>query len=67
MHYVHYCRPDQNKDHHDTRLCVVVNVVYIPKVYIPNYYRGVIDFFKIKYQIQNAQDRRSGEKSNSRI
>ena len=30
------------KIHQDTRLCVVVNVVYLTKLYIPHYYRGVI-------------------------
>ena len=28
--------------HQDTRLCVVVNVLYLKKVYIPHYYHGVI-------------------------
>ena len=26
----------------DTRLCVVANVAYLPKIYIPHYYHGVI-------------------------
>ena len=30
------------KGYHDTTSCVVVNVVYPPKVYIPHYYHGVI-------------------------
>ena len=34
--------PQLKKYHQDTRLCVVANVTYMPKVYIPNYYHGVI-------------------------
>ena len=34
--------PHLKKNHQDTRSCVVVNVVYIPEVYIPHYYYGVI-------------------------
>ena len=33
--------PQQNKSQHNTRSYVVVNVVYLPKVYIPHYYHGV--------------------------
>ena len=44
---------------------MVVNVVYLSKLYIPHYYHGVIGIFKkLKYQIQNSQNRRSGGKSN---
>ena len=38
LHYVHYCHPH----YQDTRLCVVVSVVYLKKVYINNYYHGMI-------------------------
>ena len=34
--------PQQKKSQHNTRSYVVVNVVYIPKVYIPHYYYVVI-------------------------
>ena len=34
--------PQLKEIHQDTRLCMVVNVVYIPKLYIPHYYHGVI-------------------------
>ena len=34
--------PQLKECHQDTRLCVVVNVVYLPKVCIHNYYHGVI-------------------------
>ena len=30
------------KIHQDTRSCVVVSVISLPKVYIPHYYHGVI-------------------------
>ena len=42
-----------------------MNVVYLPKLYIPHYFHGVISIYKIKYQRQNAQNIRSGEKLNS--
>ena len=45
LHYIHYLQPIK-KCHQDKRLCVVVNVVYIPKLYIPHYYHGVISIFK---------------------
>ena len=32
----------KTKCRQDTRLCVVVNVAYLPKVYIHHYYHGVI-------------------------
>ena len=35
--------PQSKKCHQYTRFCVVVNVLYPPKLYIPNYYLGVID------------------------
>ena len=38
--------PQFKKPHQDTRPCVVVNVVYPPKLYIPHYYHGVIGIFK---------------------
>ena len=34
--------PQLKKNQCDTSSCVVVNVVYLPKLYIPNYYHGVI-------------------------
>ena len=55
--------PQFKKNHQYTRLCVVVNAVYLPIVYIPHYYHGVIGILKnIKDQSQNAQSRPSGEK-----
>ena len=38
--------PQFKKCHQDTRLCVVENVAYLPKVCIHNYYHGVIVIFK---------------------
>ena len=58
--------PQLKKCHQDTRLCVIVNVVYMLKLHIHNYYHGVI-VLKKKHQIQNSQNRRSGEKANSHI
>ena len=46
--------PQLNFFHQYIRLCVVVNVVYMPKVYIPHYYHGVIGIKKIKDKSQNA-------------
>ena len=52
----------------DTRSCVVVRLVYLPKVYITHFYHGVIYIKeKLKDQSKNDQDRRSGEKVNSHI
>ena len=34
------------KCHQDTRLCVVVNIVYMPKIYIYHDYHGVIGILK---------------------
>ena len=34
--------PQLKKCKNDTMSCVVVNVVYLPRVYIPNYYNGVV-------------------------
>ena len=38
--------PQHKKCQHDTSSCVVVNVVYLPKVYSPRYYHGVIGIKK---------------------
>ena len=38
--------PQLKKCHQDTRLCVLVNVVYLPRVFIPHYYHGVITIKK---------------------
>ena len=46
QHCVHYCRLNQNKCLHVTILCVVVNVVFLLKVYIHHCYTGVIDIWK---------------------
>ena len=46
LHYVHYFHPNFFKNHQDTRLCVVVNVSYLPKLFIHRYYHGVIVIFK---------------------
>ena len=44
---------------------MVLNIAYLPKVYIPHCYHGVIVILKkLKYQSKNAQNRRSDEKSN---
>ena len=40
--------PPPKKCQHNTRSCVVVNVVYMPKVYILHYYHGVIGLKKPK-------------------
>ena len=53
------------KNHQDTNSCVVSNVAYLPKVYIPHYYHNVIIILKkLKDQSQNSQNRRSGDKTN---
>ena len=58
-------KPQLKKCHQDTRSCVVVNVVYMPKLYIPHNYHGVTGIKKkLKYQRKNSQNKRSGEKSN---
>ena len=55
--------PQFKKLHQDTRLCVVVNVAYLPKVCTHHYYHGVIIILKkLKDLSQNAQNKRSGEK-----
>ena len=56
--------PQFKKICQDTRLCVVVNVAYLPKLCIRNYYHGVIVILELKYLIQDAQYRRSGGKAN---
>ena len=38
--------PQLKKNHQETRLCVVANVAYLPKVCINNYYHGVIVILK---------------------
>ena len=38
--------PQFSKFQQDTRSCVFVNVVYLPKVYIRYYYHGVIGILK---------------------
>ena len=38
--------PQLKKCQHDTRSCVAVNLVYLPKVYIPHYYHGMISIYK---------------------
>ena len=49
----------------DTNLCVGVSVAYLPKAFIRWYYHGVSVFRrKLKDQICNAQNRRSGEMAN---
>ena len=45
QHYVHYFHP-KYKNQRDARSCVVVNCVYLPKVYIPHYYHSVIGILK---------------------
>ena len=45
LHYIHYCQPNL-KNRQDTSSCVVVNVVYLPKVCIRYYYHGGIVIFK---------------------
>ena len=42
LHYVHYWHPNLKKGHQDTKSCVVLSVVYLPKVYIHHYYHVVI-------------------------
>ena len=42
LHYVHYCHPNLKKRCQDKGSCVVANVAYLPKLYIHNYYHGVI-------------------------
>ena len=59
--------PQLKKIQHNARSCVVVNVVYLPKVYITHYYYGVISIKKLKYQSQNSQNRRSDKKENLHI
>ena len=60
--------PQLNKSSQDTRSFVIVNVVYLPKLFIHQYYHGVIVVKKnLKDIIQNAQNRRSGEKANLHI
>ena len=46
IHYVRYCHPNWKKLHRYIRSCVVVNVVYLPKLYIHHYYHGVIGINK---------------------
>ena len=46
LHYIHCCYPNLTKCRQDTRLCVVVNVAYPPKVCIHHYYHDVIAVFK---------------------
>ena len=41
LHYTHYFHPNL-KNRRDTRSCVVVIVLYLTKVYIHQYYNGVI-------------------------
>ena len=57
INYVHYFH--LNLKNVVTRFCVVVNFVYLPKLYIPHYYHGVTGIFK-----NYAQNRRSGGKAN---
>ena len=65
---LHSLLPPQSKKYHqDTRSCVVANVAYLPKLYIHHYCHGEIVIKKLKDLIQNAQNRRSGEKANSHI
>ena len=50
--------PQLEKCRQDTRSCVVANVAYMPKVYIPHYCHGVIVFFlnsRIKYKIPKTK------------
>ena len=57
--------PQLKQFRQDTMSCVVENVAYLPKVYIHNYYHGVIIIKKkLKGHSQNAQNRSSGEKAN---
>ena len=49
IHYVHYCHHNLKKCCQDTRSCVVLNVVCLPKVYIRHYYHGVIGNKKYIY------------------
>ena len=37
--------PKLKKNHQDIKLCVVANVVYLPKIYIRHYHHGVIGIF----------------------
>ena len=46
LHYVHYCHRNLKKCRQDTRSCVVANVAYLSKVYIRNYFHGVIVILK---------------------
>ena len=46
LHYIHYWNPNFKRCHQDTRLCVVVNVLYLPKLYIPQYYHGMMGILK---------------------
>ena len=46
LFYVHYFHHNSKNCHQDTRSCVIVNVVYIPKVYIHHYYHDVIGILK---------------------
>ena len=52
------------KSQHDIRSCVVVNAVYMLKIYITHYYHGVIGILKTEISNKNNQNRGSGEKSN---
>ena len=52
--------PQLKKCRQDTRLCVVVNVAYIPKLCTYHYYHG-------EDLRQNTQNRRYGEKANLHI
>ena len=46
LHYVHYCHPNLKIFDQYPRLCVVANVVYLPKVYIHHYHHGAIGIEK---------------------
>ena len=46
IHYVRYFHPNFKKNRQDTRLWVVVNVVYLTKLFIHHYYHDVIVIFK---------------------
>ena len=56
--------PHLKKCRQDKKSCVVANVAYLPKLYIHNYFHGVIVIKKLKDLSQNSQNRRSGEKEN---
>ena len=57
IHYVHYCNPNLKTCHHDTRLCVVVNVVYKKKYTFLNTIMAWLVFknWNIKAKIPKAE------------